>query len=106
MCDDEPEHGDGDYYEMTMGVRVMVSKDYVNFGKLIAGVPATAANGFGGSDGYDLDCSIEGTVHKMETDNMCVRELTRLQRKRARGNLCRGETPRACTFLGEPSKRR
>jgi hypothetical protein len=30
-------------------------------------------------------CSIEGTVHKMETDNMCVRELARLQRRRARG---------------------
>ena len=54
MCGDEPEHGDGDYYEMTMGMRVKVSKDYVNFGKLIAGVPATAANGFGGSDGYVL----------------------------------------------------
>ena len=56
-----------DGYEMTMGVRVMVSKDYVNFGKLIAGVPATAANGFGGSDGYwyqyDLDYSVEGTVN-------------------------------------------
>jgi hypothetical protein len=35
-------------------------------------------------------------VHKMETDNMCVRELARLQRRRARGGgwRCRGETPR------------
>ncbi|GMI49891.1 hypothetical protein TeGR_g6337, partial [Tetraparma gracilis] len=47
----DSEHGADVYDEMTIGVRVMVNKDYVNFGNLIAGVPATAANGFGDSDG-------------------------------------------------------
>ncbi|GMI24783.1 hypothetical protein TeGR_g3096, partial [Tetraparma gracilis] len=69
----DSEHGADDYDEMNMGVSIVISKDYEIFDNLIAGVPATAANGFGGSDGYwyqyDLDYSVEGTVNKMETDN-------------------------------------
>jgi hypothetical protein len=48
----DSEHGADDYDEMNMGVSIVINKDYEIFDNLIAGVPATAANGFGGSDGY------------------------------------------------------
>jgi hypothetical protein len=48
----DSEHGADDYDEMNMGVSIVISKDYEIVDNLIAGFPATAANGFGDSDGY------------------------------------------------------